>query len=161
MTLTPTAPHSETLRRYQRLRRSAFGKWRFARATSARRPLLALLHARFEELNIGVCRASMSAHRGVRGADGTIDSIAIGALAQMSADMVIEVSAPPSLQWSARGLTIEHLSRAATSATALARLDKTDWAKAALVGVPVTISDASGNEVARAVVSFAVATRND
>jgi hypothetical protein len=43
----------------------------------------------------------------------------------------------------------------------VARLDKTDWAETGLVGVPVTISDAAGAEVARAVVSFAVAMRSD
>ena len=45
--------------------------------------------------------------------------------------------------------------------SALARLDKTDWAETGLIGVPVTITDDAGTEVARAVVSFAVATRSD
>jgi hypothetical protein len=44
---------------------------------------------------------------------------------------------------------------------ALARLDKTDWAETGLVGVPVTLTDDAGTEIARAVVSFAVATRSD
>jgi hypothetical protein len=44
---------------------------------------------------------------------------------------------------------------------ALARLDKIDWGQAALVGVPVTVSDGQGKEVARAVISFAVTARND
>jgi hypothetical protein len=39
---------------------------------------------------------------------------------------------------------------------ALARLDRIDWNRAGPVGVPVTISDARGTEVARAVVSFLV-----
>ena len=97
----------------------------------------------------------------VRSADGAVDPMAISALAQLAAIMVIEVSVPEGLCWTARGLTVEHLRRADSTVVALARLDKTDWAEPGLVGVPVTISDAAGIEVARAVVSFAVAMRSD
>ena len=126
-----------------------------------RTPLLAPLQARFGELRVGLCRTEMRAHRGVRSADGAVDPMAISALAQLAAIMVIEVSVPEGLCWTARGLTVEHLRRADSTVVALARLDKTDWAATGLVGVPVTITDAAGTEIARAVVSFAVATRSD
>jgi hypothetical protein len=93
--------------------------------------------------------------------DGLIDPVAIGALAQLAACMVIEVSLPAGLDWSARGLTIEHLHNTSREAVALARLDKLDWGQSGLVCVPVAVSDRSGKEVARAVVSFAVRARND
>jgi acyl-coenzyme A thioesterase PaaI-like protein len=143
------------------MQRLPFGKWRFTRAAGQRIPMLANLRAQFQELRVGLCRAMMNAHRRVRTIDGVIDPIAIGALAQLAASMVIEVSLPAGLHWSARGLTIEHLQEGNSEAIALARLDKIDWGQAGLVGVPVTVSDASGKEVARAVVSFAVAARND
>jgi acyl-coenzyme A thioesterase PaaI-like protein len=123
--------------------------------------MLATLHAQFQELRVGRCRALMSAHRRVSTLDGLIDPIAIGALAQLAASMVIEVSVPAGMHWNARGLTIEHLQGAASEAVALARLDKIDWGQEALVGVPVTVTDGDGKEVARAVVSFAVTARND
>jgi len=44
---------------------------------------------------------------------------------------------------------------------AVARLDKNEWAETGLIGVPVSVSEDSGSEVARAVVSFAVAMRID
>lgn len=137
------------------------GRWRFARAARLRTPLLAALQARFAELRVGLCRTEMHAHRRVRSADGAVDPMAISALAQLAAVMVIEVSVPEGLSWTSRGLTVEHLRRVESAVTALARLDKTDWAESGLVGVPVTISDAAGIEVARAVVSFAMAMRSD
>jgi acyl-coenzyme A thioesterase PaaI-like protein len=143
------------------LRHSVLGRWRFARAARKRTPLLAALQARFGELRVGLCRTEMHAHRGVRSAGGALDPMAISALAQLAAIMVIEVSVPDGVCWTARGLTVEHLRRAESAVAALARLDKTDWAEPGLVGVPVTISDAAGLEVARAVVSFAVAMRSD
>ena len=103
----------------------------------------------------------MQAHRRVCSSDGAIDPIAIGALAQLAAITLIEVSVPEGLSWSARGLMLEHLRRAESAVLATARLDKADWAETGLLGVPVTIGDAAGSEVARAVVSFAVAMRTD
>ena len=161
LTMTPTAPPSRTLHRYQRMRRWPLGKWRFARAASRRIPMLATLQAGFQELRVGLCKAVLNAHRGVRTSDGVIDPVAIGALAQLAASMLIEVSVPAGLHWSARGLTVEHLQNAGAQAVALARLDKLDWGQSGLVGVPVTISDGNGREIARAVVSFAVAARID
>jgi acyl-coenzyme A thioesterase PaaI-like protein len=161
LTLAPSAPPSQALRRYQRLQRSILGRWRFARAARRRTPLLATLQAQFGELRVGLCRTEMHAHRRVRRADGSVDPMVISALAQLAATMVIEVSVPEGLSWTARGLTVEHLRRVESAVVALARLDKTDWSETGLVGVPVTISDAAGTEVARAVVSFAVAMRID
>jgi acyl-coenzyme A thioesterase PaaI-like protein len=159
--MSPTAPPSRTLDRYQRMQRWPWGRWRFARSARERIPMLATLRAQFQELRVGLCRAMMNAHPRVRMIDGCIDPIAIGALAQLAASMLIEVSVPAGLHWSARGLTIEHLRAVASETIALARLDKFDWAEQGLVGVPVTVSDEDGKEVARAVVSFAVAARND
>jgi hypothetical protein len=161
LTMTRTAPPSRTLHRYQRMQRWPLGKWRFARAASERIPMLATLQAGFQELRVGLCKAVMNAHRRVRTRDGAIDPVAIGALAQLAASMVIEVSVPAGLHWSARGLTVEHLHNPSAQAIALARLDKLDWGLSGLVGVPVTISDGHGKEIARAVVSFAVAARID
>jgi acyl-coenzyme A thioesterase PaaI-like protein len=161
--MAPTAPPSRTLHDYQRMQRWPWGKWRFARAAGRRNPMLTTLRAQFQDLRVGLCRAVMKAHRRVCTIDGVIDPVAIGALAQLSASMLIEVSAPAGLHWASRGLTIEYLqsTNVDESAIALARLDKVDWGQAGLVGVPVTVSDVEGKEVARAVVSFAVAAHND
>lgn len=167
MTQTPSAPTSHALRHYQRLQRSLLGNWRFARAVRMRSPLLSALQPRFDELRVGLCRAELAAQRRIRQADGSLDPLALSALAQLAATMVIEVSVPETLSWSARGVTLEFLRRTELSVVATARLDKIDWGQTGLVGVPVSISDGAGGdivaagEVARAVVSFAVAMRSD
>jgi acyl-coenzyme A thioesterase PaaI-like protein len=143
------------------MQRWPWGKWRFERAAAERNPMLATLKAHLQELRVGLCRAVMNAHQRVRTIDGVIDPIAISALAQLAASLVIEVSVPEGLHWNSRGLTIEHLQQPSAEAVALARLDKIDWGQPGLVGVPVTVSDGDNREIARAVVSFAVAARND
>jgi uncharacterized protein DUF4442 len=161
LTTTQTAPVSLTMHRYQRMQRWPWGKWRFERAAGEHLPMLRTLRAHLQELRVGLCRAMMNAHRRVRTIEGEIDPIAIAALAQLAASFVIEVSVPEGLYWNSRGLTIEHLAQPGDAAVALARLDKIDWGHPGLVGVPVTVSDRDNKEVARAVVSFAVAARND
>lgn len=161
LTLTPTAPESSALREFEDAQQSVLAKWRYARSSGARAPLATALQVRFEELRPGLCRAAIDAHRRVRTADGAIDSMAIGALAQLAATMLVEVSAPESMQSWPRGLTIEHLRRAETVVIALARLDKTEWLEGSMVGVPVSVRDGTGSEVARAVISFAVAMRTN
>jgi hypothetical protein len=149
------------------MQRWPLGRWRFMRTARRRIPMLATLQAQLQELRVGLCRARMNAHRQVRTIEGpiegAIDPIAIGALAQVSASLLIEVSVPAGHRWTARGLTIEHLAgaNADQTAVALARLDKIDWSYTGLVGVPVTVSDGEGKEIARAVVSFAVTARSD
>lgn len=118
--------------------------------------MLANLRASFKELRIGLCRLRLNAHRRVRTIDGVIDPIALSALAQLAASMVIEVSLPAALNWTTRGITIEYLQDARAETMALARLDRIDWNQSGPIGVPVTISDGLGTEVARAVVSFVI-----
>ncbi len=161
LTPTPAAPASTVEREFENLGHAALAKWRITRATRARAPLLRALQVRFEELRPGLCRAAIDAHRRVRTGDGSIDSLAVGALAQIAATMVVDLSAPASMQWWPRGLTIEHLRRAESIVIALARLDKTEWSGESMLGVPVTVRDGTGGEVARAVVSFALAVRTN
>jgi Domain of unknown function (DUF4442) len=138
------------------MQRWPLGKRRFARTACARVPMLANLRAGFKELRAGLCRLGLNAHRRVRTIDGVIDPIALSALAQLAASMVIEVSLPAALNWTTRGITIEYLQDTRGNTMALARLDRIDWSQSGPVGVPVTISDALGTEVARAVVSFVI-----
>jgi hypothetical protein len=56
-------------------------------------------------------------------------------------------------------MTIEYLRKADSDVTATARLDKKEWREAGNVGVPVTVVDARGEEVVRAVITMYVSPR--
>jgi hypothetical protein len=58
-------------------------------------------------------------------------------------------------------MTIEYLAKAETDVTATARLDKTEWAGAENIGVPVSVHDVNGKEVVRAVISMYVSPRKE
>ena len=159
LTLTPTNSASPTLRRYERLRHSRFGRWRFTRELRAKMPYLGLLRAECAELRPGLCRALLPMRSALQSDTGALDSVAVGALCQFAATIVLAASAPPSVNSSVRGLTIELLGETCGELQASARLDRTEWAYVDHIAVPVSAFDAAGQEVARAVVSFALSSR--
>lgn len=101
----------------------------------------------------------MTNRKAVRNHLGTVHALAIGNLCELAAGLVTEVSVPPTLRWIPRGMTIEYLRRAQTTVTATARLDKSEWTDTQSVGVPVSVVDANGTEVVRAVISMHVSLK--
>jgi acyl-coenzyme A thioesterase PaaI-like protein len=107
-----------------------------------------------------MCRVGMRKRRGVENHIRTVHALAMGNLCELAAGMVTEVTLPETLRWIPRGMTIEYLRKAETGVTATARLTKTEWAGSPeSVGVPVSVVDASGTEVVRAVITMYVTPR--
>ena len=154
--MTHTNAVGPTLQAWQRRSGSRFGRWLFARSVGRRAPYVGTLKPRFIELRPAFCKVSFANRKGVRDAQGAVHALAIGNLCELAAGMVTEVTVPPTLRWSTRGMTIEYLRKAQTEVTATARLDKNEWRDAQTVGVPVSVVDANGAEVVRAVISFHV-----
>ncbi|MEP7246562.1 MAG: hotdog fold domain-containing protein [Gammaproteobacteria bacterium] len=132
----------------------------FARAVCRRAPYFGTIKPQFIELTPGVCRVQMPKRRSVENHIRTVHALAMGNLAELAAGMVSEVSVPDSMRWLPRGMTIEYLRKAESDVTATARLDKKEWSGAAEnVGVPVSIVDATGTEVVRAVITMYVSPK--
>jgi acyl-coenzyme A thioesterase PaaI-like protein len=159
LTITKTAPTSAVLRRWQKLSKSAFGRWLFARGVGRAAPYFRTIAPRFLELGPALCRVQLRKRRAVENHIGTVHAIAMGNLCELAAGMVTEVSLPPSMRWIPRGMTIEYLKPARSDVTATARLDRNEWSGAQNVGVPVTVVDATGVEVVRAVITMYVSPR--
>ncbi|MFT3906278.1 MAG: DUF4442 domain-containing protein [Steroidobacteraceae bacterium] len=156
LSLTPTAPASKLLQEFSRQGSSLFGRRRFARLIAALAPASAWIKPHYLELRPGLCRLELDAMRELLRADGQLDPVAVGALCQVGALLVAEISIPKTLGWQLRGMTVEHLRPAVGSIEALTRLDRSDWRNLQTIALPITVSDATGTEVARAVVSLAL-----
>ena len=102
----------------------------------------------------------MSNRRAVQNHIASVHAIAIANLCELAAGMVTEVTIPAGMRWIPRGMTIEYLKRADGELAATARLDKSDWSGAVNIGVPVTVVDAEGLEVVRAVITMYVSMRS-
>jgi len=148
------------LRSWQRVSASRFGRWLFARAVCRRAPYFATIKPAFLELAPGVCRVSMRKRRRVENHIHTVHALAMGNLCELAAGMVTEVTIPASMRWLPRGMTIEYLRKAESDVTATARLTRSEWGDSAEnVGVPVSVVDATGTEVVRAVITMYVSPR--
>ena len=145
-----------TLHSWQKWSGSRFGRWLFARSVSRRAPYFGTLKPEFIELRPALCRVSFANRKRVQNNHGSVHALAIANLCELAAGMVTEVSIPPALRWTTRGMTIEYLRKSATGVTATSRLDKSEWSDAQNVGVPVSVVDDNGAEVARAVISLHV-----
>ena len=127
---------------------------------SKRAPYFGTIRPRFLDLEPKLCRVTMKKRRAVENHIGTVHALAMGNLAELAAGMVSEVSVPDSMRWLPRGMTIEYLRKAESDVTATARLDKSEWSGAAEnVAVPVSIVDATGTEVVRAVITMYVSPK--
>jgi len=158
---TDTTSAGPTLRAWIRAHRTAFGRWLFARTVSRRAPYFGTIKPKFLDLQPKLCRVWMKKRRAVENHIGTVHALAMGNLCELAAGMCTEVTIPVGMRWIPRGMTIEYLSKAETDVTATARLEKTEWAGAENVSVPVSVHDAGGKEVVRAVISMYVSPRKD
>jgi acyl-coenzyme A thioesterase PaaI-like protein len=103
----------------------------------------------------------MKKRRAVENHIGTVHALAMGNLCELAAGMCTEVTIPAGMRWIPRGMTIEYLAKAGSDVTATARLEKTEWAQAENVAVPVSVHDVNGTEVVRAVISMYVSPRKE
>jgi acyl-coenzyme A thioesterase PaaI-like protein len=150
---------SRALRLYESLARRPLGKWLFAEIVCLNAPYFGTIEPRFQELRPGFCQVSMRKRRRVLNHIRTVHALAIGNLCELAAGMMMEATLPVELRWIPRGMTIEYLNKAKSDVTASARLDKTRFSPGENVGVPVTVVDADGLEVVRAVITMYISQR--
>jgi acyl-coenzyme A thioesterase PaaI-like protein len=146
LTMTDTTQAGPTLRAWIRAHRSAFGRWLFARTVCKRAPYFGTIKPKFLDLQPKLCRVSMQKRRAVENHIHTVHALAMGNLCELAAGLC---------------MTIEYLAKAETDVIATARLDKTEWAGAENIGVPVTVTDTNGKEVVRAVISMYVSPKKE
>jgi acyl-coenzyme A thioesterase PaaI-like protein len=159
LTLTHTSSVSPVLRQWQRASGSRIGRWLFTRAVCRKAPYFGTLAPRFLQLQPALCRVDMPQRRAVENHLRSVHALALGNLCELAAGLCTEVTIPPTMRWIPRGMTIEYLKRAQGRITASARLDKNEWRGAENIGVPVTVTNAAGEEVVRAVITMYVSPR--
>ncbi|HEY8549623.1 MAG TPA: hotdog fold domain-containing protein, partial [Vicinamibacterales bacterium] len=154
LSTTHTTSVSRVLQSWQRRSTSGLGRWLFTREVCRRSPWFATIRPRFIEMRPTLCRIGMTNRRRIQDHLGTVHAVAIGNLCELAAEMVTEVTIPATMRWTTRGMTIEYLRKASTDVVAIARLDKSEWRESENVGVPVSVVDATGTEVVRAVITM-------
>jgi acyl-coenzyme A thioesterase PaaI-like protein len=157
--VTTAIEQPAALRHFERMSKWPAGRWLFARLICFRAPYFSSIRPRFVELRPGLCQVTMRKRRAVQNHIGTVHAIAMANLCELAGGMLMEVTIPVSMRWIPRGMTIEYLRKAEGGVTAVARLDKTEWHAPENISVPLTVTDAAGTEVVRAVITMYVRAR--
>lgn len=145
-----------TLKAWNRMQASGFGRWLFTRAVCWKAPYFASISPRFVSLQPGCAVVSMQKRRKVKNHIGTIHAIAMANLCEIAAGVLTEVTIPVSMRWLPRGMNIQYLAKAETAVHVHASMPAPVGADAQDLVVDCDVRDAGGKTVVTAQISMYV-----
>lgn len=137
------------------------GKWLFSRLICLKAPYFSSVRPRIDRLRPGLCAVTIRKRRAVTNHLGTVHAIALCNMAELAAGMMMEATVPRTHRWIPKGMTVEYLKKAGTDLCAVATMDQLPgFGPAAELPVPVSVTDARGEEVFRAAIRMWVTPRD-
>lgn len=126
------------------------GKTLFSRALGQVAPYSATIGARVVALRPGFCQVELDDRRAVRNHLHCVHAIALCNLAELAGNVAVAYSLPDDARFIVAGLSIEYLKKARGTITASGECSPTMTADRAEHAIPVVLTDAAGEVVARA-----------
>jgi acyl-coenzyme A thioesterase PaaI-like protein len=127
------------------------GKVVFSRLVGRAAPYTGTIHASVLALRTGYAEVSMADRRAVRNHLDCVHAVALANLAEMAGNLALAYSLPDDARFIVSGMEIEYVKKARGTITAVGEPPVPRTSVRAAYAVPVTLRDASGEEVARAV----------
>lgn len=127
------------------------GKSVFARLVGRAAPYSGTIDAKVTVLRQGYCEAQMQDKRAVRNHLDCVHAIALANLAELAGNVALAYSLPDDARFIVSGMEIEYVKKARGPITAVGEPPIPRTSARAAYDVPVTLRDAGGEEVARAV----------
>ena len=127
------------------------GKAVFSRLIGRMAPYTGSIHANVTVLRAGYCEAQMQDRRGVRNHLDCVHAIALANLAEIAGNVALAYSLPDDARFIVSGFEIEYTKKARGTITAVGEPPIPRTAARAQYDVPVTLRDASGDEVAKVI----------
>jgi acyl-coenzyme A thioesterase PaaI-like protein len=127
------------------------GKIVFSRLVGRMAPYTGSIHATVTVLRAGYAEVQMSDRRSVRNHLDCVHAIALANLAELAGNVALMYSLPDDARFIVSGMDIEYTKKARGTITAVGEPPIPRTAARAQYDVPVTLRDAGGEQVARAV----------
>jgi acyl-coenzyme A thioesterase PaaI-like protein len=127
------------------------GKTLFSRLVGRAAPYTGTIGASVVALRPGYAQVEMSDRRGVRNHLSSIHAIALANLAELTGNVALAYSLPDDARFIVSGMSIEYVKKARGTLTATSDCPVPASSARREYEVPVSIRDAEGDEVARAV----------
>jgi acyl-coenzyme A thioesterase PaaI-like protein len=127
------------------------GKRLFSRLVGRMAPYSGTIHATVTVLRAGYAELQMQDRRAVRNHLDCVHAIALANLAELAGNVALMYSLPDDARFIVSGFDIEYTKKARGTITAIGEPPVPRSAARAQYDVPVTLRDAGGDQVARAV----------
>jgi acyl-coenzyme A thioesterase PaaI-like protein len=127
------------------------GKALFSRLVGAMAPYTGSIHAHVTVLRVGYAEVHMADRRAVRNHLDCVHAIALANLAELAGNAALAYSLPDDARFIVGGMDIEYTKKARGTIIAIGEPPPIRSSARAQYDVPVTLRDASGEQVARAV----------
>ena len=127
------------------------GKHLFSRLIGAMAPYTGSIHAQVTVLRSGYAEVQLADRRGVRNHLDCVHAIALANLAELAGNVALAYSLPDDARLIASGLETEYTKKARGTITAIGEPPVPRSSVRAAYDVPVMLRDASGEEVAHAI----------
>jgi acyl-coenzyme A thioesterase PaaI-like protein len=127
------------------------GKAVFSRLVGRMAPYTGSIHATVTVLRAGYAEVVMADRRAVRNHLDCVHAIALANLAELAGNVALAYSLPDDARFIVSGMEIEYTKKARGTITAVGEPPVPRTSARAALDVPVTLRDASGEEVANAV----------
>ena len=127
------------------------GKIVFSRLIGRMAPYSGTIHAQVTVLRNGYAEVVLHDRRAVRNHLDCVHAIALANLAELAGNVALFYSLPDDARFIVSGMEIEYLKKARGTITAVGEPPAVRTSARAQYDVPVTLRDASGEDVARAV----------
>ena len=127
------------------------GKVVFSRLLGSMAPYTGTIHAQVTVLRNGYAEVQMTDRRAVRNHLDSIHAVALVNLAEVAGNVALAYSLPDDGRFIVSGLEIEYVKKARGTITAIGEPPVPKTSVRAAFDVPVTLRDASGEVVAKAI----------
>ena len=123
-------------------------------------PYFSTIRPAFVDLRPGYCEVRIRKRRAVQNHIATVHAIAMCNMAELAAGIMTDVTIPATHRWIPKGMTVEYVKKAETHLRGVAELKPLpQFGAAADLLVPVTVTDAAGQTVFRAVITMWVSPK--
>lgn len=135
---------------WHRLRPLPGGRAAFSRLLGWAAPYTATMGARVEVLHEGYCRAVLPDHHRVRNHLQSIHAVALVNIAELTGNLALMYSLPDDARFIVAGVSVDYVKKARGTIVAECHCSVPTSSQRTTYEIPVVMTDASGDVVARA-----------
>ncbi len=150
---------AQILKIYQNCVRLPFGKRIFSKLLCLKAPYFGSIRPEFLELKPGFCKIKFKKRRSITNHLGSVHAIAMCNASELAAGSVMEASAPKTIRWIPKGMTVSYLKIASTDLTAVCQIPPQHLKTPGDIPLGVKVLDINGVMVFNAEINIYLTSR--